>query len=253
MPEHTTTLRRARASAIACLLGGVLALAVAPVSASGSQGSVPAEVATYANDESGLLADLDDLFGIGSGGDGVDFNDTTEIGQLNRVFAFTPDFLAGVATDAPVERLNEWTAPITVNDAPIGVATIWINPATVAPELADFVRGSTVTVALSDIADDASLVRDDNTDAWFSLEGGMLSPLVSGTSGISGATPLSVYQGLLGGRDATVPAPVSADTGTLTSIVVIAMAIVGVTIILLVPQLIARRREPADPEADPTD
>lgn len=50
VPEHIRTLRRARAWALACLLGAAVAVTVAPLSAIGSQGSVPAEVAAFAED-----------------------------------------------------------------------------------------------------------------------------------------------------------------------------------------------------------
>ncbi|MEQ1736068.1 MAG: hypothetical protein ABL886_06670 [Rhodoglobus sp.] len=251
MPEHTSTLRRARAWGLACLLGLAVTVTVAPLSANGSQGSVPAEVAAFAADPAGLRAELDDLFGIGSSGVGVDFNDSTEVGQLNRVFAFTGDFLAGVASETPVERRNEWTAPITVNDSAIGLATVWINPVSVEPELADFVRGSTVAIALANVSAEAFLVRDDPADAWFSLEEGKLTPLVSGSSGISGTTPLSVYQGILTGRDAAPVTPVRTDSGTLTSIIVIALAVFGVASILIVPRLVARRRDGMVPVEPP--
>ena len=72
---------------------------------------------------------------------------------------------AGLATtDTPVERQNLWTAPITVNDDTIGLAIIWINPASVAPELADFVRDPDLARALSDVPADSYVVRDEQRD-----------------------------------------------------------------------------------------
>ncbi len=247
VPDHTARLTRAHGWVAVSVLGVAVALTALPVPAIASQGSIPAEVDAFAHSSSGLQAQLDDLFGVGSGGTGIDFNETTEIGQLNRVFVFTDDFVAGVATDTPVERRNEWTAPVKVNDVAVGLATIWINPATTGPELAEFVRGTTVADALAAVADDAFLVRDDEVGAWFSLESGTLTPLVSGSSAISSATPLTVYQGVRSTPDATATAPAPADSGTLTSVVLVALAVAGAAAILAVPRILARRRQAAGP------
>lgn len=95
-----------------------------------------------------------------SAGAGVDFNDSTEIGQLNRVFAFTLDFLAGISTDTPVKR--------AMSGPPRFPST--------APKLASRRCGSTlsrsspswpissshsVATALADVAGEAYLVRDE--------------------------------------------------------------------------------------------
>ncbi|MFM9878442.1 MAG: hypothetical protein ACKVOG_11450 [Rhodoglobus sp.] len=256
MPEHTRrhALPRARVgAAVAVLAALAVALSGAPA-ASASQGSVPAEVAAYAADPNGLISRLDDLFGIGSGGVGIDFNDTTTVGQLNRVFTFTEAFVAGVATDTPVERQNLWTTPITVNDDAIGVAIIWINPASVAPELADFLRTPELARAVADVPADAYLVRDDQRAAWFTLAAGELTPLAAGRSGVSGVLPLDDFQRSMIDRGSETVDAGGSNTGLVTSVVVIAAAAVGVALILLVPVLLARRtnrRAGAAPAADP--
>ena len=243
MPEHTRrdALPRARVgAAVAVLAALAVALSGAPA-ASASQGSVPAEVAAYAADPKGLISRLDDLFGIGSGGVGIDFNDTTTVGQLNRVFTFTEAFVAGVATDTPVERQNLWTAPITVNDYAIGVAIIWINPASVAPELADFLRTPDLARSVADVPADAYLVRDEQRAAWFTLAADELTPLAAGSSGVSGVLPLDDFQRSMIDRGSETVDAGGSNTGLATSVVVIAAAAVGVALILLVPVLLARR------------
>ncbi|HOY83184.1 MAG TPA: hypothetical protein PLB92_13705, partial [Rhodoglobus sp.] len=78
MPEHTRRRSHSRArigAALTLLAAFALALVGAPA-ATASQGSVPAEVSAYAADPNGLVSRLDDLFGIGSGGAGIDFNET---------------------------------------------------------------------------------------------------------------------------------------------------------------------------------
>jgi hypothetical protein len=262
VPEHTRRRSHSRArfgAALTLLAAVALALVGAPA-ATASQGSVPAEVSAYAADPNGLVSRLDDLFGIGSGGAGIDFNETTAVGQLNRVFTFTEAFVAGVATDTPVERQNLWTAPITVNDDTIGLAIIWINPASVTPELADFVRDPDLARALADVPADSYVVRDEQRAAWFTLGADELTPLVAGTSGLSGPIPLDDFQRMMIDRSG---APVDApeNSSLITPVAVIIVAFVGVVVILLVPQLLARRAdrrggvatepEPA-PEPEPT-
>jgi len=260
VPEHTRRRSHSRArigAALTLLAAFALALVGAPA-ATASQGSVPAEVSAYAADPNGLVSRLDDLFGIGSGGAGIDFNETTAVGQLNRVFTFTEAFVAGVATDTPVERQNLWTAPITVNDDTIGLAIIWINPASVAPELADFVRDPDLARALSDVPADSYVVRDEQRAAWFTLGADELIPLVAGTSGLSGPIPLDDFQGMMIDRSGE-PVDAPESSSLITPVVVIIVALVGVVVILLVPQLLARRANrrggvaaQAEPEPTPT-
>lgn len=233
-------------------MSGVIAVlaigAPAALQASASEGSVPAEVAAYASAPDGLVARLDDLFG-GTGG--IEFDDTTKVGQLNRVFVFTEDFIAGLDTETPVELANEWTAPVTVADKPVGLATIWINPASVQPELADFVVDDELTTLLSDVPADVYLVRDSERAAWFTLVDGNLTALVAGTSGITGPTPLGVYQGLMINRTAQAPAETPApDASAFAPALLIALAGLVIVAILLLPQLIARRRERTQQEAE---
>ncbi len=211
--------------------------------ASASEGSVPAEVTAYANAPDGLIARLDDLFG-GTGG--IDFDETTKVGQINRVFEFTEGFIAGLETETPVELANEWTAPVTVADEPVGLATIWINPASVQPELADFVVDDELTTLLSDVPADAYLVRDSPRAAWFTLVDGNLTALVAGTSGITGPTPVGVYQGLMINRSTQAPAESAApDATAFAPALLIALAALVIVAILLLPQLIARLRQPS--------
>ena len=257
MPEHTRRRSHSRArigAALTLLAAFALALVGAPA-ATASQGSVPAEVSAYAADPNGLVSRLDDLFGIGSGGAGIDFNETTAVGQLNRVFTFTEAFVAGVATDTPVERQNLWTAPITVNDDTIGLAIIWINPASVAPELADFVRDPDLARALSDVPADSYVVRDEQRAAWFTLGADELTPLVAGTSGLSGPVPLDEFQRMMIDRTGE-PVDAPENSSLITPVAVIIVAFVGVVVTLLVPQLLARRANrrggvAAEPEPAP--
>ncbi|HWR85329.1 MAG TPA: hypothetical protein VN200_04980, partial [Rhodoglobus sp.] len=168
--RHTLLLR-------ACVLAGA-ALAATGVAApaAASLGSVPAQITAYVGDPAGLRAGLDEYFGTDADGDGIAFDDTTKAGQLNRVWVFTAGFAAGDDSVPVVELTNEWTAPVTVAEQPVGLATIWIDPATESPDLADFGADPALAERLSAVPDDAALVRDAERGAWFALAGDVLTP-----------------------------------------------------------------------------
>jgi hypothetical protein len=204
---------------------------VAPAGA--SEGSVPSVVAAYATDPAGLLSRLDDLFGVGAGGKGLDFGDTAEVGELDRVFVWRADFLAGGTGQNPVKRVNEWTATITIAGKPVGVATMWINPAGDVPDLADFTEGASIGAAFADIPAAASLVHDTAHSAWFTLEGDALSPIVEGESGVGAATTLTAYQRLIADAGTPVQPVDAANSGAANSIIVVAIAVVVVVGLVL--------------------
>ncbi len=238
------------------IAGSLLALGIAIAggpAAAASQGSVPADVVAYAEDPDGLLARLDDLFGVDAGGDGIEFDETAAVGQLNRVFVFTPAFLAGEPTETPVERANEWTAPIELREEPLGLATIWINQSTVDPELADFVGDPEVAIALADVPADAYLVRDSPHDAWFTLVGEDLTPLVPGSTGLDDPTTLAAYQGRLADEQAAVEPAQRSQVPALAVTVIVVSALIVVAVIVL-PLVRARahgRRARASGESEP--
>lgn len=210
--------------------------------AAASQGSVPAVVSAYAADPTGLLARLDDLAGVGANGKGIQFDDTTAVGQVNRVFTFTAEWLTGKHTDVPVERQNLWTAPVTIADKPIGLAIIWINPASDEPELADFLQDVELTSALADVPADAYLVRDEPRGAWFTLLPPTLTPVYPGDSGVDDPTSLGRYQGLIGASPAPV---VSADPNLGSVLSVVTISVVALLIVGAVLLPVIRRRDKA--------
>ncbi len=226
--QNCGVLTLQRVATLAVCLAATATLAFFGQTAIASEGSIPAEVQDYADDPGGLVARLDDLFGVGSSGKGITFDETTEVGHLNRVFTWTGEFLDGTPTEVPVERQNQWVAPIVVGAKGMGLATIWINPATVQPELAEFVQEVSTAQALADIPSDAYLVHDVEREAWFTLVGSTLTPLVPGQSGISSTTTVGVYQGLIVRRAENIPAGDEAlPTGIVTSVLIIGGALVG--------------------------
>lgn len=201
----------------------------------------------YTTAKDGLVTKLNDVFGVGGKGSGIDFNDTTTAGPLSRVFVWTPDFLTGTATDVPVERLNEWVTTISIDDKVVGFATIWINDSTVEPELATFTRGLALGTALLTVPADATLVRDDLAGAWFTLTGAALAPLDPGTSGVDAVTPLASYQRILVGDRPTDGTASGPNPGLVFGGITLGAVIVLVAATLV---LLSRRRVAALSRAD---
>ena len=234
---------RVRLSAAVAVL---LAVMLGAVPASATEGSVPPEVVVFASDPDGLVLSLDDFFGLAADGTGIDFDDTTTIGRIDRVFSFTPDWLAGEPSETPVLIANQWVAPVTIADEPVGVAVIWINPGTVRPQLADFLPSPDLAAALVDLPAESSLVFDDERASWLLLEQSTLTPLLGGGS----PTTLTAYQRGLSAADAAPPVE-SANLGSVLSVGIIVAVALVVVLVLLIP--LARRRRAARPAAEDGD
>jgi hypothetical protein len=216
-----------------------------------SQGSVPSVVSDYAANPQGLLARLADLFGPGKGGTGIAFDDTAKVGQLNRAYAFTNDFAQEKTNENPIRLTNEWTAPISVADSPVGLATIWINPQTDDPELAGFVADPVAGKALADVPAAGYLIHDEPRQAWLTLDADVLTALVPGSTGLTGPTTAIEYRTRVLSADATGTAVVAPPTGqgAINSIVIVSVALLVTAAILLAPGW--RRRRKAAASANP--
>jgi hypothetical protein len=229
-----------------------LSLTLVGVPAWGSEGSIPGEVATYASDPAGLIARLADLTGVDAQGNGLTFDETAKAGQLNRVFTFTADFVAGESTKTPIERTNEWTTPITIGDKLVGLATIWINPATIKPELAEFTQNLVIAKPLADIPADAYLIHDLHRHAWLTLQGEDLTAIVVGNSGLKSATTIAKYQTrVIKDAEQTASQPGS-DSGPLILVGLAGAAALALILLRLIPGAPFRKREVRDAPASAT-
>jgi hypothetical protein len=222
-------------------------LVLGPVSLASAEGSVPSEVAAYVADGS-LVAQLNDVYGVNAAGEGIDFDETTKTGVIERVHVWSAELRAGEETDHPVDLVNEWVVPITIADAPVGLATIWINPATVRPELALFEADPDLASALSAVADGSSLVHDVESAAWLALaDDGTLTPLVPGRTGLTTPVPL---------EDVALLPPVGAPgtsggdpgTGVGFAIAVVLLLLVVIVVAVVLPGV--RQKKP-DAEVEP--
>ena len=173
-------MSRIAAAALAAL---ALSLGVAlPASAAG----VPGVITTYiAND---LIDDLNEFYGPGQQGAGLLFTNSTTTTAPDRVLGFTP-----AGTDPAVRRLNRWVTVIEIDESIVGVATISIEPLSNEPQLDLYLASPDFGTVIAALPDGAQLVNDAEREAWFSLEGETLTPLVAGTSGVSEPIALDAY------------------------------------------------------------
>ncbi|WP_394771716.1 hypothetical protein [Lacisediminihabitans sp.] len=246
-----------RAIAIAVLALAMVGLGTRPALAT-DEPRVPEEVASYF--ATGLVPRLADLYGTSS------YDSTTKVGTVRRVLAFTTAFRSGADT-TPTELTNNWVAPISSKgDVVLGLATVWINPGSDQPELANFAPGTATVAALAAAPTGALLVRDDRTEAWFASDGTTITPLVPGTSGIKAALPTAEF-----GKRLVAESPAPAAAGPPNQGLLVAGIVLGIVVVLLAGFVLLpdRRRRargaseavavphgpapdpPAEPAADP--
>ena len=217
---------------------------VPAAAATASVGSIPPDIVEFAESDEGLLTELEEYFGVDARGDGLDFSEGLELGEIDRIFLWSDAFRAGEATDTPVQYVNRWKIPILIGEEPVGVAMIGIDPATVEPEMIDFIHSAGTALALDEVDADATLVLEPETAAWFSLNDGVITPLVRGTSGVEADTKLSEYQTLLTGRELEIVEPdLQPDRGSVQSVVLISAAVLLLLLALLIPTIMGQVRE----------
>jgi hypothetical protein len=224
----------------------LLALLLAPAGiahAASAEGSVPTEVRAYVADGS-LVHQLNDVYGLDASGNGIEFDpETTTTGTIERVHVWSDALRAGEETDHPVDITNQWIVPVLIAEEPVGVATIWINPATVLPELASFDADADLAVALSDVAAGSSLVHDADSLAWLALaEDGTLTPLVPGRTGLSTPVPIDDIA-LLPAEPSTAQDPGDPGTGVGLAIAVLLVLLAIIVVALVVPTIRGKRAE----------
>ncbi|MEO5534032.1 MAG: hypothetical protein ABIR17_02745 [Pseudolysinimonas sp.] len=247
--------RSAIAVPLAAFLATLFALALmllAPALTASADGSVPSEVASYATDGT-LVAQLNDVYGPDAAGHGVDFDDTTKVGAISRVHVWSAALIAGQHTDHPIDLRNEWVVPITIGDAPVGLATIWINPASVRPELASFDADPDLAIALAAVPEGASVVRDDASRAWLALGAdGIVTTLVAGSTGLSTPVPLDEIA-LLPAEGGSSTAADGGGSGVTLAVAVVVLLLLVIVVALALPGLLRRRKSADEPHDDAAD
>lgn len=229
-----------RRAASVVLLGLILAAgagsAASALTPATDEPKVPEQVATYF--ATGLVPRLADIYDTRASGT-MTYDGTAKVGPVQRVLEWTNDFLRGRKSDPSTELTNNWVAMVTADGRVAGLATVWINPASDLPELADFTPGAGLADSLAAAPKSTVLVRDDQHSAWFAIDGTTLTPLVTGSSGVTAPTTPVAYQRML-----TLSTPESTAAGTNQGLV-IAVVILGVVVVLLALfVLLPNRRRP---------
>lgn len=224
----------------------IVILALAGVTATGQSATaldeprVPQQVAAYF--ATGLVPRLADLFGAKAGAEVV-FDATDRVGRVHRVLAWTSAYLAGARAGDPTELTNDWIADVTTSDGTVaGLATVWINPASDLPELADFVPGTALAAAIAAAPTGTLIIRDVSHSAWFATDGTTLTPLVSGTSGVTAPTTAAAYQRQFSLASPTVPAGAGSHGGLLIALLVLGIVVVLLAVFVLLPDRRRRAR-----------
>ena len=110
---------------------------------------------------------------------------------------------------------------------------------TCALPISDFSSGPALATALATAPAGTLIIRDDSRSAWFATDGSILTPLVSGSSGVSAATTPADYQ-----RQFLLVAPVTAEPaanrGLLIAVFVLGIVVVLLAVFVLLP--VGRRR-----------
>ena len=227
----------------------VVVLSAATVFASGSaaraldEPRVPENVGQYF--ASALVPRLVDLFGAKAGAK-VTIDSTDKVSGIRRVLSWTSAYLSGIKTDEPTQLTNTWIAPVSAADGTVaGLATVWINPASDLPELADFSLGASLARALASAPSGTLVIRDDSHSAWFATDGRTLTPLVTGSSGVSAATTPTDYQR----KFSLVPAATE-ESAPNQGLLIAGLVLGGVVALLAVFVLLPDRRRRARANAD---
>lgn len=242
MSEAATRRRRASRLSVALLFALVASLVtLTSAQATADEPKVPEDVAAYF--ATGLVPRLADLYGSpGSNDPASTFDETTKVGTIHRLLAWTPEFLAGQKTDSPTQLTNTWIAPVTAKEGTIlGLAAVWINPGDDEVELADFSRGRALVDALGRAPKDTQLINDTAQQAWFATDGKTLTPLVAGSSGTHGPLTSAEYQKILESKagPAQAPEPVT-NPGLLIAGITLGAVVLLLAVFILLP---GRRRK----------
>lgn len=225
-------------AAIAAVLAATLTATLPAGPARAAQGSVPPIVATFVEER--LLDELGQEDPRAPDGIPLDVRNAG-LGPIVQVFFFTEDARAGRDVEEPVVPRPEWVIPVLVGGQPVGVAIVTSDLDGPDVRLDSYRPDVTLATEAARLGGTAALVNDPVTSAWFSVDGGTVWPVVTGTSGVASARPLDRMD-----LDHAPPRIDPISPGTVGALAAFAGLLALALITLAVPRLLRRRLDPDD-------
>lgn len=110
--------------------------------------------------------------------DGPDFSAATSFGFPRRVHLWSDDLVQGEETAVPTTTVDEWLAPVLgPEDEPLGTFRVWRPTSEKQAELAGYNDDAELAGALQKLEDDSALISDPTIEAWYALDGGIVTAL----------------------------------------------------------------------------
>ena len=142
--------------------------------------------------------------------------DEFDVGRPRRVTTWSAEFISGDTRAEPVERLDEWVAPVTEppeeDGDPVPVAVV---RAADPLELLEVEPDPELAGALAGLAPGATVVRDPAVAGWFALADGEVWPITAeARTVLQGSLAVDVFQSFLSERmgvATATPEPVAED------------------------------------------
>ena len=180
----------------AALTLGILAAAVAPAAALAATSSeVPDDVTEWFRTEGVLLGEEHEEWAEAD----------LRVGAPRPVGAWTPEYLAGADTTAPVTSGEEWIAVLTRadEDAFLPVGTVRVVMGDGEPREAAAAADLGLAQALADLDPSLLAVYDPDLDGWFAMGEAKVWPLTEGARELLvGPVPITTLQLFLTGAQA---------------------------------------------------
>lgn len=216
-------------------------LAVGASAASAAEGDTPADVIAAFSVEDAVELGADEASGL------EDLADAASFGTVHRVHAWSASLIAGEASE-PVSAMYEWVAPVlSESGEAVGVYRVWRETPDSDATFAGVDGDAATAAALAGVATGATVVEDPTIAAWYTLDGGIVTPGGSARfDDIRVATPIDRVAEIVSARfaqnvrDAAQPVGLSYESWMGAGIaLLLVVAAVGVGLV------VRRRRLPA--------